>query len=339
MNLIRLVLAAMVLVAHARLTYGAAEPVWAGRSVGTWAVAGFFVVSGYLITVSRSRHGLRVYLIHRLARLYPGYWLCLVVTAVLAVLVASDATRDSVMRAGLDYVAGNASLVQVQGDIAGTPVGVPYPGEWNASLWTLAHELACYLVVGVVALAGPTRLGGRAGILKGLILFATTLGLLAGLEHVWTDPPFTLLQFARLATFFFGGALVAHLTLMGRVRPVLGLASGAVFLASVVIHPHYGPHLAAPLLCLALLGAARACPCPGWIARHDLSYGVYLYAFPISQAWARLTDLPFAAYAAAVVASTVLLAAASWFLIERPALRWSRAIPRTRPAPLAAPIR
>jgi peptidoglycan/LPS O-acetylase OafA/YrhL len=60
------------------------------------------------------------------------------------------------------------------------------------------------------------------------------------------------------------------------------------------------------------------------IAKNDLSYGLYLYGWPMQQ-------LAFLAGASTVIANTLVstilalvYAALSWFLIERPALRWKR---------------
>ena len=60
----------------------------AGRVLGGWfasisgiSVYGFFAISGYLIAASRERVGLGSFLVRRSARIMPGFWVCLVVTA------------------------------------------------------------------------------------------------------------------------------------------------------------------------------------------------------------------------------------------------------------------
>jgi peptidoglycan/LPS O-acetylase OafA/YrhL len=56
----------------------------------------------------------------------------------------------------------------------------------------------------------------------------------------------------------------------------------------------------------------------------DWSYGVYLYAFPVQQwlAWTGLHKTSFAAYLLASTLITVVLAALSWHLDEKQALRF-----------------
>jgi peptidoglycan/LPS O-acetylase OafA/YrhL len=57
----------------------------------------------------------------------------------------------------------------------------------------------------------------------------------------------------------------------------------------------------------------------------DLSYGIYLWhmgALLLLQTWWR--EAPPWPFALAVLGLTLALSAASWFLVERPAIRWSR---------------
>jgi peptidoglycan/LPS O-acetylase OafA/YrhL len=58
-------------------------------------------------------------------------------------------------------------------------------------------------------------------------------------------------------------------------------------------------------------------------SRNDLSYGMYLYAFPVQQLLvvAGLARLSPGLFATASILCTAPLAAASWFAVERPAMR------------------
>ena len=61
-------------------------------------------------------------------------------------------------------------------------------------------------------------------------------------------------------------------------------------------------------------------------AAHDISYGVYIYAFPIQQllVYAGAHRLGLVAYDVLAALATAALAVVSWRVVERPALRWAR---------------
>lgn len=68
---------------------------------------------------------------------------------------------------------------------------------------------------------------------------------------------------------------------------------------------------------------------------NDLSYGTYLWAFPVQQSLAFLgLSSSMATYIALSAALTLAIASASWFLVEKPALALRRRLPKqTSPDP------
>jgi peptidoglycan/LPS O-acetylase OafA/YrhL len=318
LNFVRLVLATAVLVSHAFPAFGLPEPPVVGRSLGGWAVLGFFALSGYLIAQSRQRLRLSSFLARRVGRLMPGYWVCLVVTvlAATAFTTAPLLGRDG----GVSHLLSNATLYQANTDIAGTPLDVPYPGVWNASAWTLPHEFLCYVAVGLIysIVRGSWRR-------ERVLALSTWLGLVVlqvALPHTPLESVF-LKQFSVLAPLFFGGVVVAVCMPKMTWRPVHTAAAGLATGLLVVLEPRFGASLAAPLVAAALLSLGRSGG-PGLIQRHDISYGVYLYAFPVSQVLAGVwvDGWSFSAYVLAVAAITASLAVASWVAVERPAQVW-----------------
>jgi peptidoglycan/LPS O-acetylase OafA/YrhL len=71
---------------------------------------------------------------------------------------------------------------------------------------------------------------------------------------------------------------------------------------------------------------------PSFDLRHDLSYGVYLYGWPLQQALRQLFPTATAvALLGPALLLTLAVAALSWFGVERPALRLkARALNRSR---------
>ncbi len=95
----------------------------------------------------------------RARRILPGLWVCLLVTAfVIAPLGVWSAGQPSLSLGGrVGYVLGNASTWASVLSIDGGPQGIPWPGTWNGSLWSLGHEAVCYLVVAALGVFGLLR--------------------------------------------------------------------------------------------------------------------------------------------------------------------------------------
>lgn len=320
----RLVLAGAVLVAHALLVAGVPAP--RHTDIGYWAVAGFFCISGYLVTRSATRLPTRTYLRHRVLRLLPAYWVCLAVTGL--VIAPAATARLDLLDEGLRYAVANAALVVTQSSVGGTPVVGHYPGEWNASLWTLSHEFACYLVVGALVLTRPFR---QASWIRWALAWLVATAAHVVLLRLAPDAPFLVRGFVRLLPLFLAGAVVQAFRPLDQLRPRVGVAALAAAGAVVVLIPAYGLQLSAPLLAYALLAIGTRLPCPRVIAREDISYGTYLYAFPVTQLVAHFW-LPRGAWSVTlwlltISATTVGLAVLSWMLVEKRALQWARRSP------------
>jgi len=321
LNALRLLLATLVIISHAWPIGGfGPDPTIGGVGLGGWAVAGFFAISGYLITSSRFRSQLPQYLWRRFLRIFPGLWLCvLVIALVFAPLAAlANAGADGLTPSTLvRYVLSNGLLVHGQAGIGSTLHDVPVANSWDGSLWTLRYEFGCYLLLGAVLSLGLVR--RKPGLLAGLFaacLFVTILGIELDM-HV----PTTVLTASYLGTYFFAGSLM--FVYADKVR--LNLPTIAVAGAWLVAATWTGHVVAATALPLALLVMALGVTLPlqrvG--SRNDISYGVYIYAFPIQQALvlAGAASLGVAAFAVLGVAATIPLAVVSWFAVERRAMR------------------
>jgi peptidoglycan/LPS O-acetylase OafA/YrhL len=351
-GMLRLILALAVLVSHAWVLGGfGPEPlVGLGRNedtLGTIAVAGFFVLSGILISrswVRRPRPA--AYLRHRVLRIFPGFWVCLAVIALviapLCWLSLHGTGRGFPIlgrNSALGYIADNFPLFISQSGIRGTQIGVPFSvvpaGLLNGSLWTLFYEFLCYL--GVLALG---MLGLLARERRALIAAFTVASLLLLAYVVERHSVVNLTQSLE----------VSDLT----VRVVVAFALGVtMFQFSDVIPMTRTWFLVALGLCIASIyagwldygGLIAFAYVVVWVGlelpirdlerRGDLSYGIYLYAFPVQQLLAVRAGYRWgvAVYILLTLVLVVPLAVGSWFLVERPALRWKS--PRHRDATVA----
>jgi peptidoglycan/LPS O-acetylase OafA/YrhL len=140
LNLIRLVLATLVLVDHALDLGGWSLGTLNFTHIDSIAVYGFFGISGFLIAGSAVRNRPGRYLWQRFLRIFPGLWVCLAVTGLFIGIVAY--LHAPLAHCGLScyfsapdgpfsYVYRNALLPNpylYQFTIAGTPTVSRCPG-------------------------------------------------------------------------------------------------------------------------------------------------------------------------------------------------------------------
>lgn len=343
LDLVRLVLAFLVLVSHSFTLGGFGDEPDSPLTprfltLGGFAVGGFFALSGLLVGRSALRRPSGQFARSRAARILPGYWVAVTVSAFGAGLIGWLHEGDSItsfFTLGHDgpfvYV-GRAALLPVEFShsifdvfVNTTPYGRATSTSWiNGSLWTLPYEMRCYLIVGLVAVAAR-RWGNSRSLLVAWVI--TTL-LACGFHWAPTQTTFVVGPYAdalliQLAFVFLTGSLVAvH---AHRIR-LVGFGTAAALVITVIVgfrSLFFAEHISNALLVFLLppIGALI-----GPLAKHlrgiDLSYGLYLYAWPVQQlvamyAWSS-TPWTFIAISSG---GSLLLAAGSWFLVERPLMR------------------
>ena len=333
LNLIRLLLAAIVLFAHSYFIIGLppeSQILLGGKHLGVWAVAGFFAISGYLITASRQRTRFADFLILRIARIFPAFLVVLVVTAGLFGPLAHLVNHGSLSGylntsvSPLNYIFLNMFLDVRSYSIGDTLAYVPYPNAWNGSLWTLYYEFLCYLFVGLLLIWRRARNSIWPIALAFALSVVVYIRIDLVLKLVDGNVSFELL--AMLLPYFLGGALVRAVSPYIGLHWIPGLISLFVVVFSIQFGPAWAAQLTAPLLAYGLLAVSMVLPQPKWVARHDISYGLYVYAFPVQQLLVvfGLAWLDPIVFSMAALIITALFAGGSWYLIERPALRRAR---------------
>lgn len=345
LNLIRLFLAMMVLVAHAwpYADISTPAPRIAEDSLGGWAVAGFFGISGYLVTLSMVRsRGPIDYLKRRALRIFPAFWVCLLVIAFIFAPVSFLLEHNSLngffrwTDGPLSYVLGNSMLVLNQSEIANT-LEWSIIQIWNPSLWTIAYEFGAYFVImiiilGVRFLAADNRIRWIV-----LALWVITVLIHMALPHMVSIESFNMLnKFFKLLAYFFGGALVLLFQDKIPVNTFLAISFLLATLLLTAWEPRWMGQASAPLFTYFLLWAGARMPSFEFVRSEDLSYGLYIYAFPLTQL---LYQIKLADYIGSLgfllvlTLASLAAAALSWFLVEKPALsliRWSRPQPFSR---------
>lgn len=321
-NLVRLVLAFMVCIDHAGLiTSGIPALVTPlnlfDLSTGTLAVNGFFVLSGILIARSLAQRGASVsYFMSRLLRLYPA----LIALVLLAVLVIGPLVSAGPYWTGsntFNYAIEVLHFGQTEGGPNGFYPGNPIPYEFSPPLWTLRYEFICYMAAPFFVLLG---LQNRERLVLAMISLLGGVLVIAPLSNInilGTPIVSAMLRFS----FCFG---LGMLIWTGR-RFVDGQLSwvaitSVLFLLSGLIN--IGVDVAATLWITALILYFGLRLPTGRILKTDLSYGLYIWHYPIMQILLGEAGIDTWPMLLAATIPLVLCAAwVSWTFVERPALR------------------
>lgn len=312
----------------------AAQPALLGslrRAVqpGYLGVDVFFVLSGFLITriLLRDRaegRSLRRFWLRRAIRIFPIYYLLI---AFLLLIWPGE-----YLLAAFFYVQNFTFIFD----------GSPNPLRHT---WSLAVEEHYYMVWPlIVLLARPdwTRLAAWAilavGLLLGVSLALSDWEFAAGFNYRATPIRCASLAAGSILAFveLFAGGNQGRFLRLAVGLALLSVLAGGGLLASGI------DFSAVKLVTSAGLSTAIVAGCI-WLDRLDgavirrlltggvlvgvgrISYGIYLYHYPVYVALGLQgngSDTPSGLVITSAVAASVAIAATSWFLIERPLLKW-----------------
>lgn len=324
LNSLRLLFATLVIVSHSWPVAGfGGDPQFGDFKLGEFAVAAFFAISGYLITGSRLSNRALPYFRARILRIFPGYWVCLLVTACVAAPIAGLSRGGWDLADAAGYVYNNVFLVVRQWTIGGTLDGAPWPGAWNGPLWTLMYEFACYFLI--AALFAVSRLR-RGWVVLAVFAAFTVAGVMERLGLLPNN--INLKNLFVLGTYFFAGAAV--FMYRDRIPASSMLASAAAALTVTATAFHWGTTIAP--LGIAYLCIWTSAQFPRLLVERigdgsiDISYGMYVYGWVMQQLVivAGLHNYGVLMLIAVSVIGTIPLAAISWFTVEKQALRFKR---------------
>ncbi|OBH83087.1 acyltransferase [Mycobacterium scrofulaceum] len=336
LNALRLALAAEVMLFHSWPITGRTPPTAILQLFFSVGVDGFFAISGFLITRSwLTDPRVRDYLAARALRILPGFYVCLLVTAFVLAPISLLIQGGSALKllgstAPIEYVLKNSAVAYLEPQIDGTLRQVPGGPTWNASLWSLVWELMCYLAV---ALIGVVGLANRRWVSPVLLVVAVCAALAfppLTFPGVWTIPQLA----ARSAIMFAAGAV------MYQWRDVIPARWSLVAVCAVVVFaagclPDYRVVAALPLAYVVIVSGALL-KNKRLRLRTDVSYGVYIYAYPTQQVLAvcGLATLHPVVFFLVSAAATLPMAALSWLVIEKPSMSLKRRLKQKWDAPV-----
>ncbi len=338
-DLLRLLLAGIVVYNHAYPLGGFGEEdfkrIVRGQSdAGTVGVIGFFGISGYLICASYERvNHVGIFLKHRICRIFPAFYACLIIVAAFFAPAIFFLTRGTLgefplwgNEGAIDYVFANIFLLMRQNVIGDVLQGLPDTRAINGPPWTLFLEFMCYLGVLLAGLLGLLRTG------RAHLLIVTGVALTFHVSR-WVVPDVTypglptfiaLIDFSGFPCAFLVGmccwAYRDCVTLNWRNAIITGMVCAVLLKAG-------GWNAAAPVIfTLFILNLGYSFRLR---LKHDFSYGLYIYHWPCQLLLAAIPFFrqSFVIFLVSSALLTMVFALLSWFVVERPALRWARQSP------------
>ena len=312
--------------------------------LGDTAVDCFFLLSGFLIARSvRSSSGIFDFMFKRVLRIFPGFWLCLVVTAGLLAPLSWLHNHGSLVgfpsARPWTLLTKNWTLTLEKQWIPGVFIDTAGFAHANinsaiGSAWSLIYEFKAYIVVGLL---GAVGILWRQRIVTAVLTFllggmqvAAVVAVGAGTKPALINRGFGALlaplgdpSMMRLIFTFLVGTCFA----LYADRIILRDRTGIACIIAILLIGEAGTGfivLAMPLAAYVVLWLGARLSMKWWDKAGDSSYGVYLYGWPIETLfaeWGIQRHLGMIGYCAVSIIVSTAFGLASWHLLEKHALR------------------
>ena len=280
-------------------------------SFGEVAVAGFFILSGFLISKSwDSRPNLWIFLKKRILRIFPAFIVASFVCAlIVGPLGAQSLSNYFVEFHFFKFLIGALTLSQPI--IPAVFVGQPY-AIVNGAMWTIPIEFSCYLAVLVVGLF----IGFRRSFC--LVVTASLLSLCAfryfSHKFDWLD-----VIHPNLASYFAVGS--CFYVFRDRISFVPKFAAAAFLTLLIGMFSFRAHQIAFAIVgsyLLFYLAYAKIALIESFGNLPDVSYGLYLYGWPIQKLiiWWFPNISPWLVFPISAFSATAA-GWVSWHLIEK----------------------
>ena len=301
-----------------------------------WMVSGgtrvkaFFTLSGFLVFYSlASKRDLRGYAEKRVRRIMPAYTAAIMLCLLTGILFGTLPTAEFLTSSQTwKYLAANLSFLNfLQPTLPGVFQHNPIPAM-NGALWSMKVEIIFYLTAPVVYTL-MTRFN------RHLVLAVVYLGCLGA--SLYADSLYAAtgqdrylhlrIQIGSFTYFYAGVAILLYFRyFLPYKRYIIPLAA-LLFLGRAWAEPFRW--IEALSFAALLVGFAYSVRPLNVLRRYDnISYGIYLYHFPVIQCFVQngmAYNRPALTFALSLTI-TLILATLSWFLLEKPLLHPSRSV-------------
>lgn len=288
------------------------DMVWRSRytPVFTGILPAFFALSGFLVAGSLLRNSIPQFVSLRVLRIFPA----LAVEVLLSAFVLGALFTTLPIGTYLRHPEFQDYLLNMLGIIHYTLPGVFDGKVLNAQLWTIPAELECYIFLVAVGLIGLVR---RKRLFLVLTVAACVAMTVLAVRYSLIRPANNLPGRVLVFSFAFG-CLIYYFR--EQVPMNRWLFAGSLLLAyALFAWPNLSYLGTAPIAYATIYIGLQRWP---RVPFGDLSYGLYLFHFPVARTIDELTGQGqgWPLLFVETVLVTSLFAAASWTLIEKPLL-------------------
>ncbi len=326
-DFLRLLFAALVVVHHCYPIAGVSEqdPLYyfsnGALSYSYLGVRGFFVISGFLIFQSlfRSKNMLD-YLVKRVLRIYPALFIVLLFTVLFCSFLYEGTWLAYWKEKSVwTYIPINISLIKLQYAIKGVFENNPLKSAINGSLWTIIYEFSMYLfLIPFLYLKRYTEKQKAICISFLLFLLLIVRYTLQNYKDLHIGA-LAFGQWVHFAILFMSGAFLSILKIDANKHRNIILIGCLILFFTCMKVSYYEPmqyFIFPPIVIIIGTAATKGLASIGE-KFGDVSYGTYIYGFPIQQLLMHFFSLTVVQLLVISIPLTLLMGWLSWHLIEK----------------------
>ncbi|MDP0589466.1 MAG: acyltransferase [Candidatus Endonucleobacter bathymodioli] len=322
-DFLRLLFAVIVAIVHAATLSGVGVITTISQYISSEvAVDSFFVISGFLIFMSyESSQSLASYARKRIRRIFPGYIFVIIFCSIAFYLISSKTSIDYFNLELLKYIAFNTfTLNFLHPNLPGVFENNTISAV-NGALWTIKVEVMFYVIVPVISIFIAKFKSYRLLILTVIYI----LSIFYSYFMLWLSSNYDMEIFielerqipGQLAFFISGAVIYYHYTFFYNKSFFLIIVASIIMVAHKNIIELYALY---PIsLAVIVLYTANIFKYMGnWGKLGDLSFGVYIWHFPIIQLFMHFNLFSNQIIGSIMLFTSILIAAyLSWHLIEK----------------------
>lgn len=249
----------------------------------------------------------------RAKRIFPPLWLTVFVSIIWGGIISSLTFKEYFASAQTYKYLLNGLLIPVH-SLPGVFENNPHGSTVNGALWTLSVEFACYIMCFVIV---KMRLDNK----KYLLLSPLAVAAIAAERFL----PSIIASAVRPSVLFFIGMGYCifedkvELNIFAAIASVIGFAATVFFNI-----PDAGVYIFLPYILFTLSFGIPQLP-PGLSKFGDISYGIYLWGFPVQQSVVHFAGQmnPYVNFAVSALIATVL-GTITYYLTEKPFVKGSK---------------